>query len=190
MKRKQLHRHTLSQQIIKNITVKDWNNLSLQDIAHDHEVSLVDLHTVFQDKTDILIAFGQSIDHTILENIASPDFNESPREALFDILMDRFETLNEYRSGVVSVLHAFGYDPKQAIISLPHLCRSMTWMLEASGIETTGIRGAVKVTGLTGLYLKVLNTWKSDESPDLSKTMATLDKGLKRAEDWANMFGL
>lgn len=72
---------------------------------------------------------------------------------------------------------------------MPHLCRSMTWMMEAAGIETLGLRGALKVAGLTGVYLKVLKTWTEDDSPDLAKTMAALDKDLGRAESFANTLG-
>ena len=105
-------------------------------------------------------------------------------------MMERFDVLNEYRAGLVAILKSFRCDPKQAVISFPHLCKSMTWMLESAGVETTGIRGALKVAGLTGIYLDVQRIWMDDESADLSKTMAALDKDLGRAEQVINMFGL
>ncbi len=43
--------------------------------------------------------------------------------------------------------------------------------------------------GLTGIYLKVLKVWCDDESRDLSKTMAALDKALERGESVADTFG-
>ena len=69
------------------------------------------------------------------------------------------------------------------------LCRSMSWMLEAAGMDTGGARGAMRVAGLSGVYLKTLKVWKKDDSPDLSKTMAALDKDLNRLEQFANSFG-
>ena len=66
----------------------------------------------------------------------------------------------------------------------------MSWMLEAAGIETAGIKGAVKVIGLTGIYLKTLRVWCDDESPDMGKTMAALDKNLGQAEEWAGRLAL
>jgi hypothetical protein len=65
----------------------------------------------------------------------------------------------------------------------------MTWMLEAAGMETGGLRGAARVAGLSLVYIKGLYSWKNDESPDLAKTMATLDKDLSRAEQLASMAG-
>jgi hypothetical protein len=88
------------------------------------------------------------------------------------------------------VLESFKSDPKQLIIGLPHLCKSMSWMLEAAGMDTLGLGGAARLFGLTGIYIKNLKVWVSDESADLGKTMASLDKDLSRAESLANSIGL
>jgi len=108
---------------------------------------------------------------------------------LFDILMERFDVLNDHRDGIVAILESFKMDPKQAVISLPHLCRSMTWMMEAAGMNTNGFVGAAKVAGLSVVYLNVVRVWKNDSTEDMSKTMAALDKSLGRAEQCANTFG-
>lgn len=167
---------------------RGWVRVTLADIAAEIKVSLADLHDYFEDKTDILVAFGRMIDKRVLEGINGVD--GSPRDRLFDILMERFEALNDYRGGVSAVLESFLPDPKQAVIGLPHLCRSMTWMLEAAGMETSGLYGAVRVVGLTGIYVKTLKIWKDDESQDLAKVMAALDRDLGRAESLANSIGL
>ena len=109
---------------------------------------------------------------------------------LFEILMERFDVLNADRPAVLSILKTVMRDPKQAVIGLPHLGRSMAWMLEAAGIETTGVRGAVRVAGLTGVYLYTVKSWMGDDSADLSKTMAALDRALSRAQQCASTFML
>lgn len=169
---------------------KGWAATTLRDIAARCDLSLPQLHDVVEDKVDILSLLGRVIDRRVLDEIDEPDPEISPRDRLFDILMERYDILNDYREGIIAILSSFQCDPKQAVISLPHLARSMTWMLEAAGMETGGIRGAIKVAGLTGVYLKVLHSWKSDDSPDLSKTMASLDKALGRAEYVAELTGL
>ena len=169
---------------------RPWDSITMRDLADETGVSLADLHAHFADKTDILCAFGRYIDQQILENLDEGMDDVSVRDRLFDILMDRFDLLNDYRVGLISILNSFVPDPKQAVISAPHLCRSMSWMLEAAGADTNGLRGALKVSGLTALYLNVLRTWKRDESADLAKTMAALDKHLERSERFVNMFAL
>lgn len=166
-----------------------WDQVTLGDIADEAGVSLAELFDVVQDKMDILVLFGRMIDRRVLEVIGEPDPSISARDQLFDILMERYEILNDYRPGLMSILHSFKYDPKQVMFSAPYLCRSMSWMLEAAGMETSGIRGAARVAGLTALYVKVLRTWKDDDTPDLGATMAALDKDLSRMEQVANTLG-
>jgi AcrR family transcriptional regulator len=169
---------------------KGWANVSLADIARGNKLSLADLHEHFGDKADILAGFSRMVDARVLEGLGEIDSEALPRDRLFDILMERFDILNEYRPGLVSVLDSFKLDPKQFIIGLPHLCKSMSWMLEAAGMDTLGLRGAARLAGLSGLYIKNLRVWAGDESPDMGKTMAALDKDLRRAESLANSFGL
>jgi len=167
-----------------------WEYTTLRDISVHVEISVSDLYDIVEDKSDVLVLLGRMIDRRVLESMAlEQDDTASARDRLFDIMMDRYEVLNDYRGGLMAILDSFQYDPKQAVISCPHLCRSMSWMLEASGIETAGIKGAMKVAGLTGVYLRTLRVWKDDDSVDLSKTMAALDKTLERAERMADTFG-
>jgi len=64
---------------------------------------------------------------------------------------------------------------------------SMAWLLEAAGIPAGGVRGNLRVQGLTAAWLYVMRAWQSDESEDLGGTMAALDRALDRAvqaEGW------
>lgn len=167
-----------------------WAQVGLRDIARSSKISLSQLQTHFEDKDDILVALGRMIDNKVLQNAGTPDMDIPPRDRLFDVLMERFEAMGEYRAGLKAVLRSLRPDPKQAVIAFPHLCRSMTWMLEAAGIETGGLRGAVKVAGLTIVFLNVLRTWAGDETEDLGKTMAALDRNLARAVEFAGTLGL
>lgn len=167
-----------------------WGNLTFSRIAEHTGVTLFDLRTHFDDKMDILSAFGRMVDRIVLKNMESDKTELSPRERLFDVLMERFDVLNVHREGIISVLESFQCDPKQVVISLPHLCHSMSWMCEAAGVEVKGASGGVKITALTIIYINILRFWIKDESPDLSKTMAVLDQSLDRAERWGRTFGV
>ena len=167
-----------------------WDMITMTDIADKAHASLAELSEVFDDKTDVLVAYGRMVDKKVLESHASPDPSMTERDRLFDILMERFDVLNDNRDAVVSILKSFTLDPKQAVISLPHLGRSMAWMLEAAGIDTSGVKGAIRVAGLTIVYLNATRHWMTDDSADLSKTMAALDRSLNRAEQCASTFML
>lgn len=167
-----------------------WEQVTLRDIAQGAGVSLPDLYDHFEDKTDILTALGRMIDRAVLARAGVGEDSTSPRDRLFEIVMERFDVLNGHRAGIVAILSSFRLDPKQAVISLPHLCRSMAWMMEAAGVDTGGVRGAARLAGLTGVYLYAVKAWMEDESADMGKTMAALDKALGRAERAATILGL
>lgn len=167
-----------------------WDRVTMRAVASRADLPVSALFSSFEDKDDILAFLGRVVDEAALDNVPEDNADFSVRDCLFDLLMDRYDALNNYRGGVCAVLDSFKGDPKQAVIACPYLCRSMNLMLEAAHVETSGLRGVAKVAGLTGLYLKVLRVWKNDDSPDLSKTMAALDKALGRAEGLVVRLGI
>jgi ubiquinone biosynthesis protein COQ9 len=169
---------------------KGWSEVSLGDIAKAAKISMAELRAHFEDKTDILVALGRMIDRRVLDNLSAPDLDVPWKERVFDVLMERYDVLNEYRAGLLPILESFKSDPKQVMISLPHLCRSMNWMLEGAGVDTGGVRGAARLAGVTLIYVKALKAWTEDDSPDMAGTMASLDKGLGWMERLANTLGM
>lgn len=167
---------------------KGWLAVTMGDIGRRAGLSAAEMHDLFEDRFDILAAYGRMLDRKVLAAVGAPDNDVSERDRLFEIMMERFDALNEHRDGVIAILDSLLPDPKQAIVSLPHLCRSMAWMLDAAGIPTGGVKGVMKIMGLTALYLKTVRTWREDDSADMSKTMAELDKNLASAEGWATRF--
>jgi AcrR family transcriptional regulator len=165
-----------------DIAAKDgWGAVSFQAIAKKCKCRLSALQDVFEDRIDLLIAYTRQIDRAVTERI-DVDETEPERDRLFEVMMERFDVLNEDRAAIQSILKSMCLDPKQAAMSLPHLGRSMAWMLEAAKIDCSGHRGALKILGLGGVYLYTLKTWMDDDSEDMSKTMAALDRALDRAE--------
>ena len=60
--------------------------------------------------------------------------------------------------------------------------RSMRWMLEAADLSSGGLRGELRVNALYALYLTMLRVWLHDDSDDMARTMAVLDRRLKRLD--------
>lgn len=167
---------------------KGWARVSMQDIASACDCDLSMLHELFEERGDILAAYGRMVDSAVMDRIG-PNGQDAgtERDRLFDVMMERFDVLNENRDAVKSIAASFCGDPKQAVIGLPHLGRSMVWMLEAACIDANGPRGAIRAVGLMGVYLYALKAWVNDDSPDMAKTMAALDRGLGHAERLADI---
>ncbi len=83
---------------------------------------------------------------------------------------------------MLALLDGLTTDPATAIGLAGATTNSMAWMLEAAGVPAAGWRGAVASQGMVGVWLYTLRAWRTDESVDLSGTMAALDRALTRAE--------
>ena len=169
---------------------KGWAATHLHEIAHRAGLTLADLYGRAATKQAILCLFARQINETVLRTTAfSEDNTETPREKLFEVLMARFDALKPFRPGLKAIAKDSHRDPGSAGLLALLLPPAMGWMLEAAGIAVDGWMGPARVLGLTGIYLQVFRTWMDDDSEDSAKTMAELDRRLKRAEGWAKSFG-
>lgn len=163
---------------------RDWRDVSMADIAEKAGVGIGEVYEQFSSRSALLNAFGRMVDAEVLATGAA-DSDEPAADRLFDVLMRRFDVLNRYRDGLVSIIDATSRDPLSALCGAQQLRQSMAWMLEAAGLSTDGWRGMLRIKGLGAVYLYALRTWIRDDSEDMARTMAALDKALKRADKLA-----
>ncbi|SDF41747.1 transcriptional regulator, TetR family [Limimonas halophila] len=162
--------------------VHGWEQLALRDVARAAGASLAELHRAHPSKQHILRAYTRGLDQAILDAQEPEDLGEPARDRMFEVLMQRFERMQPNREAIRAVLHSYQRDPLLAVGGLCQLRRSMATMLEAADLSSAGMRGRIRRDGLCGLYLAVLRTWLSDDTTDMSRTMATLDTYLRRVE--------
>jgi AcrR family transcriptional regulator len=165
---------------------KGWRATTMSDIATRGEISLAEIYRIFPAKNDILKGFTRQIDEVVLAAGPEGDEGETHRDRLFDVMMRRFDALTPYRSGLESISRDLRGDPMAAASYACALRRSLAWMLEAAGIPSDGIAGMLRVKGLGVIYLMVFRVWLTDDSADLSRTMAALDSRLRQAEQFSN----
>ena len=58
-------------------------------------------------------------------------------------------------------------------------------LLSLCGDEVTGWRRQARIKGIMIVLLQVRPVWQSDNTADLSLTLSSLDKELRRAAEWA-----
>lgn len=164
-----------------------WSSVGLRDIAEAAEVSLAELHELYSSKTAILAAHFDAIDAAVLKGTAEFDTEDTRRDRLFEVLMRRFDALSGDRDAIAAIVLASCRDPIAGLCLSVGLLRSMRWMLEAAGIRATGPRGRMTARGLAAVWLATARIWLRDESEDMARTMAALDRNLARAERLANL---
>jgi AcrR family transcriptional regulator len=163
---------------------RGWRTMSLAEIATRAEVPLVDAYRAVPTKTALLAQLIDASDRAVLSGGAATT-TDAARDRLFDVMMRRFDSLQSRREGTVAILRDLPCDPAALLCLLPRFARSMAWMLEVAGISSVGLAGSLRCEGLALVYLNALRVWLEDDSPDMARTMAAVDKGLRRAEQLA-----
>ena len=163
-----------------------WPGLSIVEAARSAGLPLDRARERFPGPAAVLMRFGVIADAAAL---AEPATEATPRERLFDLLMRRFDVLQQHRAGMLALLRVLPLDPLTSLALGAATARSMGWMLETAGIPASGVRGRVQANGLVGVWLYALRAWKDDDNADLSVTMAALDKALDQAERVSGWLG-
>jgi AcrR family transcriptional regulator len=158
---------------------RPWGDVTLTDIARAADVNLNEVRRAFNSKTEILAAFVRAVDDEVLARAPKRAAGQSPRDALFDVVMSRFDVMAPYRSALNSIAATWTLDPAL----LRALAQSPAWMLRAADIKAEGLDGQLRATGLGAVYASVFRTWLKDDDPGLARTMAALDRRLRRGED-------
>jgi AcrR family transcriptional regulator len=157
---------------------RPWGEVTLADIAERAGTSLVEFKAHFASKGEILAAFSRLVDDEMLRRAPKRSEGQTPRDALFEVIMCRFDVLGPYKGALRSVM-ASGL-PEPALIG--QLLTSQGWILEAAGISSGGLEGGMRAAGLATLYSSVARTWLDDDDPGLARTMAALDRRLRRGQ--------
>ena len=164
-----------------------WRQTSLRAIAEEAGTSLAALIAFLPSKYALFDLIARKADAIMLAEDVPAGAEESPRDRLFEVLMRRFDALQQYRDRLPTLLQDAGRDPAALLSGACVTGRSMGFALEAAGLNASGPSGMLRRKGLSAIWLAALRAWVADESPDLSRTMATLDKGLRRAENLVSL---
>jgi len=156
-----------------------WRRTGLAEIAAEAGLSLAQTYDAAPSKLALLAAFHRRIDRAALAETGNAD--APTRDRLFDALMRRFDALAPHRAALRVILRDSRGDPA-LLFGAAALVQSMSWMLEASGVPASGLVGRMRASLLSGLYLWVLRVFLDDDTTDLAKTMAALDRQLRRSE--------
>lgn len=173
-----------------------WANLSMIDISRQGEISLGEIYRHFPGRSNILGEYEKMLGEELLDKFAvgsSRADNPDTHDLLLDIMTERFEIMSRDKKALLSACRYYIFDPITVAEEFPPLAISMRWMLEACGINVTGITGKLKTIALTAIYFSALYEWsKSTESQesDTDNLMAVIDRDLRRGEKLADLINI
>lgn len=166
--------------------VSGWTRTSMARVAEDAGLPLAAVLRRFPTRSHLLWAWGRHVDAMMLQGGIDPDPRDGARDRLFDLIMRRLDALAPHKEALRRLVPGFGGDPLLAMTVAMGLSRSMALTLEAAGLSASGPAGLLRVKGLGAVYAYTVRAWMKDDTPDMAKTMAVLDKALDRADATAN----
>jgi ubiquinone biosynthesis protein COQ9 len=160
---------------------RGWRDLSLGEIAREAGIPLAQMRKEFQSKGQILAAFSRAVDQAVIEKFPAPGADVA-RDRLFDVLLTRFEIMQPHKAAIRRIRDDLGASFGEALAQLRPAIKSQYWMLAAAGISGEGGTGLMRIQGLLGVYRRVFAVWLVDDDSGMARTMAALDRRLRRAE--------
>ena len=159
-----------------------WREIEINDVAQAAHVSLAEFRDLFPSKGAVLGALSRRIDRQVLEGTTEDLAGEPARERVFDVMMRRFDALEPYKEALRRIFRDLQYDPLSLAALNQVSLNSMRFMLAAAGISTEGALGGLKLQGAVLVYSNTMRAWFEDDDPTLARTMARLDRELRRSE--------
>jgi AcrR family transcriptional regulator len=166
---------------------RGWRGLTIPVLAKKAGLSVAEAYKIAPDMPSLLDVYSERIDAAVAEEFASGETGEAAdaewRERLFDAFMQRFDAMLKDRDA----LRVIVIDERRDVVGLPRAAlrsrRSMARMLDAAGLGDDALVSRAAAIALVPLYARIFQVWLKDE-PDQAKTMAALDKALRRIERW------
>lgn len=160
---------------------RGWREFSLVDVARQSKLPLSEIYPIYPDKLAILAGYMRRVDVRMLKLLEAEEPAEILRERLFDAIMFRFDTLSEDKGAIYAIHDGIRRDPAAlGVLTIP-LRRSIRCILEIADIRR-GVLLAYWQAALALILARVSIIWLHDDTEDMARTMAALDKHLTRAD--------
>jgi AcrR family transcriptional regulator len=170
-----------------------WPAVTLDAVAARTGLDRSEVYRLTPTPAAMLDLFARRIDLEVVDQQDEPPPDDlsadTSRDRLFDVLMRRFEVLAPYRGAVAVLAAELPRDPATVAALLPQAHRSFAQMLRKAAISDAGLRGALRVAALLGLWVAVQRVWLRDDTADGAPTMAALDRHLGRLFHLSPLFG-
>jgi len=157
-----------------------WHSMTPHAVAAETGLPLAVIYRYVETAPALLGLLARYADSQVL---VEPMIVETRiRDNLFDLLMRRFDALTPFQDGLAQIWQQCPQLPLTFMVGGPQLAVSMSLILDAAGDCHHSIRRKICIAGLCALWCRVFMVWIKDTSPDLARTMATLDRDLNTAE--------
>jgi len=166
-----------------------WEKLNLHVIAADLGIGLDEIRQYFQQKDDLVEAWYDRADSAMLQFASSENLvSMNIPDRLSAIIMCWLNTLAAHRK-ISGDMLLYKLEPGHIhlqVQGLLRISRTVQWVREAAGLDTTHLFRIAEEIGLTSIFLSTFAYWLQDASPASAQTQLFLHKRLKQADFFAH----
>ncbi len=168
---------------------QSWEQLRLQDITHQLNISLDDIRIHYAQKDDLVEAWFDRADSIMLKAAAAPEMIQLDMAAkLHHIIMAWLDALAPHRQVTADMLW-YKLEPAHLHLQIQgilRISRTVQWFREAAEQDSTHLRRILEEVGLTSIYVATFIHWMNDTSVQQQHTRIFLTNRLRDAENCAN----
>ena len=174
-KEKRIAQNTLA--ILKK---KSWKVLNFEEVLKNNK------NINIKSKIDLLKNINRYVDDALIIKMKKLEIS-STKDMLFEVLMARFDILQQNRKSYLEIYKGFKKSPQYFIKLLPSFLESMIITAELAKYNVNGLKGSIRLKGLMVVYFATFFQWLEDKTTSLERTMTQLDKNLDQAEKFGKL---
>jgi len=161
-----------------------WNNFDIKTLSKKEKISEEEIKFFFSCKYSLIERFIKMIDSEVESNLSLDEMRESSvKDNLFEVIMLRFDVMEPYKIELSELIKNATKNPALFSVISKNVINSMDFYLEISNSYKGLTIDLFKKNFLFIIYSYTFKIWLEDNSDDLSKTMAALDKSLSIADN-------
>jgi AcrR family transcriptional regulator len=164
-----------------------WARFSFAELARRAEMPLAAVYAELPDRGALLRALGRRLDAEMLGLDMAELDGMTPRERVFELVMRRLDAMAPYKDGLRAIGRETARRPALIAAACCNVDRLSRRLLDAAGGgDQRGPAGdAVARQVMGAIYVRVFGVWLDDDTTDMARTLAELDRRLQQAESAA-----
>jgi AcrR family transcriptional regulator len=173
-------RTRLADAAFRLLAKQGWNELSLAAVARAAKVPLAELHALAPSKPALIGVMLSRAGEDAARRYKPDKDAENERDRIFDVALTWFETLSARKAALHALQDGLRRDPLALIAAREDFIAAAEWLLVLAEADH-GRALPLKAAALAALLVRTLPVWLDDDK-EMSRTMARLDTGLRRAQ--------
>ena len=163
--------------LLKN---RGWEKLALASVARSAKLPLSDVLSIVPSKSALPALILRALVKETARRYKMDPGSGGPRERLFDATMTFFDTQRHDAVALKKLYRALRYDPTMLLATRGDVLR-LSGQLLALGEADVGLSPRLQATVFAGVLIHAVSVW-CDDDDEMGKTMAQLDRDLRRAD--------